>query len=134
MSPSSLTYCTPCFLGAALDRVFVLAVARALVLRVAVQRVAVERDLRVERLDLALRRDDQRVDLGERGVLLDPHLVQRDERVGDALDHVLVGAARRSRSRRLLAGEPCERVDVVADQLLGRLLGDLLRCRRRPRR
>ena len=55
-----------------------------------------------------------------------PHLVQRDERVGDALDHVRVGAA--------VAGDlhappsrdrPGQRVDVMADQLLGRLLGDL---------
>ncbi len=57
-------------LGAALDRVFVLAVGERLVLGVAVERVAVEGDLRVERLDLALGRDDQRVDLGQRRVLL----------------------------------------------------------------
>jgi len=38
------------------------------------------------RAHLALGRDDQRVDPGQRRVLLQPHLVQRDERVGDAVD------------------------------------------------
>ena len=57
-------------LGAALDRVFVLGVRELLVLGVAVERVPVQRDLRVERLHLPLGRDDQRVDLGERRVLL----------------------------------------------------------------
>ncbi len=40
------------FFGAALDRILVLDVREPLVLGVAVERVAVERDLRVERLDL----------------------------------------------------------------------------------
>ncbi len=57
-------------LGPALERVFVLAVGERLVLGVAVERVAVERDLRVERLDLALGGHDQRVDLGQGRVLL----------------------------------------------------------------
>ena len=55
----------------------------------------------------------------------EPHLIQRDERVGDALDHVGVGAAVGGDLHGLLAGESLQRVDVVADQLLGRLLGDL---------
>ncbi len=113
------------FLGAAFERVFVLLVGEPLVLGVAVERVAVERDLRVKRLDFTLRRDDQRVDLGQRGVLLQPDLVQRDERVGDTVDHVRVGAAVAGDLRGLLVGEPLQRVDVMADQLLGRLLGDL---------
>ena len=113
------------FLGAPLDRVFVLAVRQRLVLRMAVQRVAVERDLRVERLDLALGRDDQRVYLRERRILLQPHLIQRDERVGDAVDHVRVGLAVGGDLHGLLAREADQRVDVMADQLLRRLLGDL---------
>jgi hypothetical protein len=133
MSPSSLTYWTPALLGRRSMRVFVLAVASACVLGVAVERVAVERDLRVERLDLAVGRDDQRVDLGERRVLLDPHLVERDERVGDAVDHVGGAPPSVAIEHAPRRGEPGERVDVVADQLLG-VFSATSRCPRRPRR
>ena len=76
MLPSSLTYWTPCSLA---RRSFgsSFSVSRDIqVLRVAEERVAVERDLGVERHDFAIRRDDQRVDLDERRVLLIPDLVE----------------------------------------------------------
>ena len=121
-------------LRAALDRVFVLLVGQLLVLGVAVQRVVVERDLRVERLDLALRRHDQRVDLRERRVLVQPHLVQRHQRVGHTLDHVGVGLAVGGDLHGLRAREPLQRVHVMADQLLRECSRRPLRCPRRPRR
>jgi len=97
----------------------------------AVERVVVERHLRIERADLAPAGvgrggHDQRVDLDERRVLLHPHLVQRAQRVRDPLDDVRIGTAVARDRERLIAGESVERVDVPAHELLRTLLGDLL--------
>ena len=117
MSPSSLTYVQALLLrhlprsGRRRPRS-----RERRVLRVAVERVVVERDLRVERLDLAVGGDDQRVDLDEGRVLLR----SRPRRaltsvVGDAVDDVRVDAAvGRDLQRPSSSREAVERVDVVA--------------------
>ena len=51
-----------------LERVGGLDVAHLGDVRVAIERVVVDGELRVERPDLTLRRDDQRIDLAEHGV------------------------------------------------------------------
>ena len=125
MSPSSLTYWTPSsFARRSIGSSFS-AVGELLVIGVAVERVAVERDLRVEGLDLAVGGDDQRVDLGERGVLLSQ--TSYSARSASATPPTTSASAPPSRAicSRLLAREALERVDVAADELLGRLLGDL---------
>jgi len=93
---------------------------------VAEERVAVERDLCVERPHLALGCHDQRVDLRQRGVLRGPHLVQRHQRVRHAIDHVRVDPAGHRDARGLLARQARQRVDVLAHELLGMALRDLL--------
>ena len=93
MSPSSATYCRPSACAFSSIGSIAPSTRQRRVLRVAVERVVVERDLRVERLDLAVGRDDQRVDLGEGRVLLRPDLVEADEDVRDALGEVRVDAA-----------------------------------------
>ena len=56
--------------------------------------VAVEAHLGVERVDLALRLEDQRVDLGEVAVALGVAAVEEDEDLGDAVQRVRVDARR----------------------------------------
>ena len=58
-------------------------------LRVAEERVAVDRHLRVERPDLAVGGDDQRVDLDQRRVLGDRDVDERDQHLGDLVDDVV---------------------------------------------
>src|SRR5262245_11766214 len=95
--------------------------------RVLVERVVVDRELRVERLHLALGRDDQRVDLAE-------HRVGADERVVELLDdrHDLlllvrvVDAGRVDEAPRLVGLEALERIDVQPRQRLRPLGRDLL--------
>ena len=92
-----------------------------------VERVVVDRELRVERLDLALGRDDQRVDLAE-------HRVRADERVVELLDDGedllllvrIVDPGGVDQSARLVGLEALERVDVQPRQRLGPLGRDLL--------
>src|SRR4051794_34373889 len=82
----------PALLGHLLLRVLGRRVAQRRVLGMAERRVVVERDLRVERAQLALGRDDQGVDLDEHGVLGRERLVElgdhrprrADEVLGDA--------------------------------------------------
>src|SRR3954453_255384 len=75
-------------LGHLLLRILRRRVAQGRVLGVAEQRVAVERDLRVERPQLALGRDDQRVDLEEHRVLGDERLVQLGEHRAARADQI----------------------------------------------
>ena len=117
MLPSSLTYCRPSRARAELDRIAV-GVEQALVLGVAEEGVAVERYLGVEGLDPPSRRDDQGIDLGEQGVLLDPHAIQGQEGLGDALAHVDVHSGRADDLEGRARERPVQRVHVAADQLL----------------
>ena len=93
----------------------------------AVERAVVDRELRVERLHHAVRRDDQRVDLGEHRVALDEAAVELPDDVGDLL---LLGrvldAGAVDQAARDPGLEALERVDVQADERVGALGGDLL--------
>ena len=114
-------------LGLLLERV-----GRLLVLELGVARlpevgVVVEGDLAVERDDAAVADPRQRVDLDQRGVLLDEGLPELDQDVGDGRDQVLGELAPRSRSR---GPWPRRRraigVDGHPGQGLGALDGELL--------
>ena len=92
-----------------------------------VEGVVVDRELRVERLHLPVRRHDERVDLAE-------HRVEADERVvelaDDRRDLLLLRGVGHARAvdepPRLPWVEALERVDVKLDESVGTLLGDLL--------
>ena len=92
----------------------------------AVERVGVDRDLRVERDDLAALRDEQRVDLDEHRVLGDERLVELREHRADRPDDVLGDARLVEQLPRVEVGEADQRVDVRHPHRLGVLLGDLL--------
>ena len=94
---------------------------------VLVERVVVDRELRVERLHLALGRDDQRVDLAEHRVAADERLVELpDDRRDLLLLARVVDAGAVDEPPRLVGLEALERVDVQPHERLGALLGDLL--------
>ncbi len=94
--------------------------------RVLVERVVVDRHLRVERAQLSLRRDDQRVDLDEHRVLLAEAAVGGLEDRGD----LLVLGRRDRGGEGEAAGDPrvvpAERVEVQPREGLGALCRDLL--------
>ena len=110
-----------------LERVGGILVAHLGDVRVAVERVVVDRELRVERLHLAVRRHDQRVDLAEHRVEADEGVVELADDPGDLL---LLGrildAGAVDEPPGLPGLEALERVDVEADERVGVLLGDLL--------
>ena len=127
ISPSSLTYVTPFSRASRSLRVGRLDVAHLGHVGMAEERVVVDGELRVERLHLALGRDDQRVDLAE-------HRVEVDERPVELLDdrhHLLllgrvVDPGREDEPARLPRLEALERVDVQAREGVRALLRDLL--------
>ena len=96
-------------------------------LLVAEERVAVDRHLRVERDDLAVGGDDQRVDLDQGRVLVASQTsASLTSTSATRVEDVLVepgGVDDRPRRGR---GERPGRVDVLPDQRVGVLLGDLL--------
>ena len=95
--------------------------------RMLVERVVVDGELRVERLHLAVGRDDQRIDLAEHRVAADEGVVELADDGGDLLLLALVLDARAVDQAAGLPGlEPFERVDVQPDERVGILLGDLL--------
>ncbi len=82
--------------------------------------VVVDGELRVERLDLAGGRDDQRVDLAEHRVELDEGLVQLpDDRRDLLLLLRVLDAGAVDQPPRLPGLEALERVDVQADERVG---------------
>ena len=92
-----------------------------------VERVVVDRELRVERLHLAVRRHDERVDLAEHRVEADERVVELADDRRDLLLLRRVGHARAvDEPPRLPGMEALERVDVQPDERVGALLGDLL--------
>jgi hypothetical protein len=91
------------------------------------ERVVVDRELRVERLHLAGRGDDQRVDLAEHRVELDKSLVELPDDRGDLL--LLVGildAGAVDQPPRLPRLEALERIDVQPDERVRRGRSHLL--------
>ncbi len=99
-------------------------VAQLGVVRVAEQRVVVERDLGVERRDRALGRDDQRVDLDEHRLLADERLVELGDERADRPHEVRVHAAVERQAPALVALEAEQRIDVQRRDRLGVLVGD----------
>ena len=88
--------------------------------------VVVDGELRVDGQQPAVLRHDQRVDLGQRAVVLDEGLREAlDQRDGRPVE-VAVEAGREGQPARLVALEAARRVDRLAVDLLGVLLGDLL--------
>src|SRR5262249_36493410 len=91
------------------------------------QCTVIDGELRVERLHLALGRDDQRIDLAEHRVELDERAIELLDDRGDLL---LLGwivdtaAVNKPTSDPRL--EALERIDVEADERVGVLLRDLL--------
>jgi hypothetical protein len=94
---------------------------------VPVERVVVDGELRVERAHLALRRDDQRVDLAEHRVRLDERRVELPDDVGNLFLLARVGDPTAvDEPARLPRLEALERVDVQADKGVGLGGRDLL--------
>ena len=92
-----------------------------------VERVVVDRELRVERLHLAFRRDDQRVDLAEHRVGADEGLVELlDDRSDLLLLARVVDAGAVDQAAGLVGLEALERVDVQARERVRVRLRDLL--------
>ena len=102
-------------------------VAQRGVVGVAEERVVVERDLRVERRDLAVAGDDQRVDLDEHRLFGDEGVVELGQQRADRAHDVGVDAGLERQPARVEVLEAEQRVDVQA--------GDRVRvaCRRPPR-
>ena len=93
----------------------------------AIERAVVDGELRVERLHLALRRDDQRVDLGQHRVALDEAAIELPDDVGDLLllRWVLdAGAVDEPPGDPGL--EALERIDMQPHERVGVVRGDLL--------
>ena len=93
-------------------RVLAREVAQRGVLGMAVERVVVERHLRVERDERALRRDDQRVDLDEHRLLRDERGVEALEERADRAHEVLVDAGLEREPAAVEGLEAEQRVDV----------------------
>ena len=91
------------------------------------ERVVVDRELRVERLHLAVGRDDERVDLAEHRVELDERLVELLDDRGDLLLLArILDAGAVDEAPRHPRLEALGRVDVQPDERVRVLLGDLL--------
>ena len=112
--------------GHLLLRVLVGHVAQRRVVRMAEQRVVVERDLGVERRDLAVGGDDQRVDLDERRVLGDEGVVELAQQRADRADDVGVDAGVEGEPAAVEVLEAEQRVDVQAGDRVRVALGHLL--------
>src|SRR6185295_18866504 len=80
-----------------------------------------------ERHDPAALGDDERVDLEQRAVLRDEAAVERVEELDEVPERLLAAEAEREgEPARLEAGEAEHGVDVEGDDLVGRVVGDLL--------
>ena len=90
------------------------------------QRVVVEIHLGVEGDHGALLGDDQRVDLGERGVELGEGLVEREHEAHRILDLVALEAEAEGEAARMERLHAGGRIDRHHEDLLGGLGGDLL--------
>ena len=112
-----------------LDRVFLVLVLELVPVLVAELGVVVEVDLRVERDHVAVLEDDERVHLEERAVLLHERLVERRHEADELRDRLLAVLHEAEAERelaRLVRREADGRVDVHREDLLRRVLGDLL--------
>ena len=113
-------------LGHLLLRVLAAGVAQLGVLGMAEQRVAVERDLRVERHHPAVARDDQRVDLDEHRLLGREGVIEAAEQRADRAHDVGVDAGLEGEPAGVEVLEAEQRVDVQAGDRVRVVVGDLL--------
>src|SRR4051794_32822675 len=113
-------------LGHRLLRVLGGAVVQLREVGMAEHRVAVDRDLRVERHDLAAGGDDQRVDLDQGRVLGGGDLVELHEHLGDSVADVLVDSGLGCELTAHLGGHSHCRIEVPAHQRVGVRLGNRL--------
>ena len=97
-----------------------------LVVGMAEHGVVVERDLRVERMHLARRREDQRVDLDEVGVAVDVGAVELEQDVDRAVVGLRVQAWPPRPRRGPVLGQAVDRVDPDLGDRVGILLGHRL--------
>ena len=96
------------------ERIFFVQVAQFGQILVAEHRVVVEVDLGVERVNLAVLRQDERIDLGERRVHLDACFRQRDHRCRRAVH----GGRRNADAERQLARLIRLQAETRIDRLL----------------
>ena len=110
----------------ALHFVFLAVVAPLRQLFLTEQRVVLDVDLRVERDEVAVARDDQRVDLDQARILFQVQAVQRLRDARELLDLLACEPEAERQHAALRRLQPCGRVHVHADDLLRRVRGDFL--------
>ncbi len=111
--------------GLDLERIFFGEVAELFDVGVLVERVVVEVHLRVEREQVARRRDDERVDLDHRRVGGEKRVVQRRRELDELGDLRAVEANRKANLPCLERHDADAGLDIDLRDLVGRLLGDL---------
>ncbi len=121
-------------MGHLLLRVLGAGVAQRRVVGVAVERVAVERHLRVERLDAAVGEDDERVDLDEHRLFGDERVVEPGQERADRAHDVVGELGLVGQAPAVEGLEAEQRVDVQAGDGVGIALRHLLDLGRRPSR
>jgi hypothetical protein len=109
-----------------LERVLFTEVAQIFDVGVAVQRVVVKIHLRVEREQIARRRDDERVDFQQRRVGRQVGVVERRHDLHELVDLNRVEADAERELARFERHDADARLDVDTHDLFRRLLGDLL--------
>ena len=112
-----------------LDRVLLVLVLELGPVLVPELRVIVEVDLRIERDDVAVLEDGERVDLQERAILLHEGLVESGHQADELRDRLLAVLHQAEPERelaRLVRGEADRGVDEDLEDLLRRVLGDVL--------
>jgi hypothetical protein len=104
--------------------IFLAGVVHRAQLRLTVQRVAVDTDLRVEAVQVALLGDHQRIDFYQRQILVDEHLSQTHENLHELLDLVTGQAQLEGQFTALVGLWSHQRIDRGAEDFLRRLFGD----------
>src|SRR5690554_1716372 len=95
-------------------------------LGLAVQGVAVDVDLGVQAVQVAVLLDHQRVDFQQRQIVVGKQLAQANEDVGELLDLVALQAQLEGQITALVGLRAYQRVDGGLEDLLGSFLGNLL--------
>jgi hypothetical protein len=127
MLPSSAMYERSNFAASRSRGVFLVRVAELAHVRMAEERVVVEADLRVEGDDVAALGHDEGVDLHERRIELDERAGERGQERHRLRELLFLAEPEAEREPpRLVAREPDDGIDRLAEDLLGRLRRDLL--------
>ena len=113
-----------CSLACALDGIFLRRIAIGGQRLLAEHRVRIDVELRVQRHELAALGDDQRIDLEQRGVALEIDAIQRHENGLEFADLRTLEAEPEGELAALVGLQARRRVDVHAQDFLGRVLGD----------